>query len=67
MFTLKLLSLCDAIKYRSIHFAECITVLHVLTHDPAAAQTVFATGDPLGPGPVVGGAEVRKMGRARVF
>jgi hypothetical protein len=53
MLTLKLLGLRDAIKYRSIHFAERIPVFHMFTHDPPAAQTIFAAGDPLGPGPVV--------------
>jgi hypothetical protein len=67
MFTLKLLGLRDAIKYRSIHFAERITVFHVLTHDPAAAQTILPTGDALGSGPVVRGAEIRKMSGARVL
>ena len=67
MFTLKLLGLRDAIKYRSIHFAERITVFHVLTHDPAAAQTILPAGDALRPGPVVSGAEIGKMSGARVL
>lgn len=67
MFTLKLFGLRDAIKYRSIHFAERITVFHVLTHDPAAAQTILPAGDALRSGPVVSGAEVWKMSGARVL
>jgi hypothetical protein len=65
--TLKLFSLCNTIKYRSIHFTKRITVLHVLTHDPSAAQTIFATGDSLRPSSVVSGAEVGKVSRARIL
>lgn len=65
--TLKLLSLCNTIKYRSIHFTKRITILHVLTHNPSAAQAILATGDPLRPGSVVGGAEIGEMSRARVL
>ena len=58
--TLKLFGLSDAIKYGSIHFAKCVPVFHVLTHDPSTAQTVLATGDPLGPA-IVSGPKVGKM------
>jgi hypothetical protein len=67
MVTLKLLGLRDAIKYRSIHFAERITVFHVLTHNPAAAQTILTAGDALRPSPVVSGAKIGKMSGARVL
>lgn len=65
--TLKLLSLSNAIKYGSIHFAKCVSVFHVLTHDPPAAQTILATWDPLRPPSVVSGPEVRKVSGARVL
>lgn len=39
----------------------------MFTHDPPAAQTIFAAGDPFGPGTVVGGPEVGKMSGTRVL